>query len=423
MENESLISHLEALRETLIKCFTAIGIVLPFTFFAAPKVLDFLIKILIGNHKITFNYFSPMEVFILQVKVALVLDIVVCFPYIAKKIWDFILPALYENEKKFIKSIVFASSSLFILGSLFCIFLILPLIINFGMSFASENIKAVFGISNIITLSLWLTVVFGLMFQLPLITHYLIKSGLVEYETIVDKRPYVIVILLIIAAILGPYVGFLAVCTILLVQALFFADGGLLALGCNIFNMGFLTCFVAYPLIYKPLAQNKKIVFGSILASVATLQLGAFAVVIQAALSGSITNVLSFAGFIQSIHLAIGIVEGIVCAIFVLAAQKTQLSKTFSYIMGTFSILLAGIISNYASAKPDGLEWSLLNMSNSFVEQTQGQIYTISETLQAKSSFLINMPNSLANLIGLCMIVMISAILFNAISKKLHLLI
>ena len=224
---------------------------------------------------------------------------------------------------------------------------------------------------------------------------------------------------MLLAAILGPYVGFLAICTILLVQALFFADGGLLALGCNIFNMGFLACFVAYPLIYKPLAQNKKVVFGSILASVATLQLGAFAVVIQAALSGSITNVLSFAGVMQSIHLAIGIVEGIVCAIFVLAAQKTQLSKTFSYIMGTFSILLAGIISNYASAKPDGLEWSLLNMSNSFVEQTQGQIYTISETLQAKSSFLINMPNSLANLIGLCMIIMISAILSNAISKKI----
>ena len=72
------------------------------------------------------------------------------------------------------------------------------------MSFASENIKAVFGISNIITLSLWMTVVFGLMFQLPLVTHYLIKSGIVEYETIVDKRPYVIVMLLIVAAILTP---------------------------------------------------------------------------------------------------------------------------------------------------------------------------------------------------------------------------
>lgn len=158
-DNESLISHLEALRETLIKCFTAIGVILPFAFFAAPAVLNALIKILIGKNNITLNYFSPVEVFILQIKVALVIDLLICFPYIAKKIWDFILPALYEHERKFIKSIVLLSSGLFILGVLFCIFLILPLIINFGMSFATENIQAVFGISNVITLSLWLAVV------------------------------------------------------------------------------------------------------------------------------------------------------------------------------------------------------------------------------------------------------------------------
>ena len=76
----------------------------------------------------------------------------------------------------------------------------------------------------------------------------------------------------LLAAILGPYAAFLAMCSILLVQSVFFADGGLLALGCNIFNMGFLACFVAYPLLYKPLADRKKSVAGAILASVAALQ-------------------------------------------------------------------------------------------------------------------------------------------------------
>lgn len=202
--NESLITHLEALRETLIKCFISLGIILPLAFLAAPKALNLLIKILIGNNNITFNYFSPTEVFILQIKIALVIDLIICFPYIAKKIWDFILPALYEHERKMIKSIVFLSSSLFVLGVTFCVFVILPLIINFGMSFSSSNIQAVFGISNVVTLSLWLAVVFGLMFQMPLLTHFLIKSGVVDYETIADKRPYVVVILLIAAAVLTP---------------------------------------------------------------------------------------------------------------------------------------------------------------------------------------------------------------------------
>ena len=203
-DNESLISHLEALRETLLKCFISLGVILPFTFFLAPKTLDYLIKVIIGTNKITLNYFSPTEVFILQIKLALVIDLIICFPYIAKKIWDFILPALYDNERKFIKSIVFLSSGLFICGVLFCLFFILPLIVNFGMSFATGQIQAVFGISNVINLSLWLAVVFGLMFQMPLITYSLIKSGIIDYATIADKRPYVVVILLILAAVLTP---------------------------------------------------------------------------------------------------------------------------------------------------------------------------------------------------------------------------
>ena len=203
-DNESLISHLEALRETLIKCFVALGIILPFAFFISPKALDFLINILVGKNLVRFNYFSPMEVFLLQMKLALVIDILVCFPYIAKQIWNFILPALYDNERRFIKSIVLVSSLLFILGVIFCIYFILPLIINFGISFSNESIQAMFGISNVVTLSLWLALVFGLMFQIPLVTHYLIKFDIINYSTIADKRPYVVVGLLIIAAILTP---------------------------------------------------------------------------------------------------------------------------------------------------------------------------------------------------------------------------
>lgn len=203
-DDESLISHLEALREALLKSFISLGIIFPFAWLFAPKALDFLVKILVGNNNIILNYFSPTEVFLLQIKLALVIDLLICFPYISKKIWDFILPALYEKEKEFIKSIVLVSSTLFIFGIIFCLFVILPQIINFGLSFSTENVRAMFGISNIVTISLWLSVVFGLMFQTPLITHYLIKSEIVSRETIAEKRPYVVVGLLIIAAISTP---------------------------------------------------------------------------------------------------------------------------------------------------------------------------------------------------------------------------
>ena len=202
--DESLIAHLEALRETLLKCLIVLGLVFPFMLFAAPKALECLTDIIISDSNVTLNYFSPAEVFIIQIKTAAVLDLIVCFPYIAKKIWDFILPALYENERKFIKTTVLTSTALFVTGVLFCIFFILPLIIKFGLSFSSSNIKAVFGISNIINLSLWMSISFGLMFQLPLITYSLIKSDIIPYESISDKRSYVIVGILIMAGILTP---------------------------------------------------------------------------------------------------------------------------------------------------------------------------------------------------------------------------
>ncbi len=203
-KDESIITHIEALRTTLIKCLSAIGIVLIPSFFAAPKCMNILISIILRNQNIVLNYFSPMEVFIIQIKTAFILDIIICFPYIAKQIWDFCLPALYEHEKKFITSIVFTSSLLFVLGSIFCLFVILPLIINFGLSFSSSNIQAVFGVSNIISLSLFLVLSFGIIFQMPLITYSLIKSDIVSYKTVTDMRPYVITGLLIIAGILTP---------------------------------------------------------------------------------------------------------------------------------------------------------------------------------------------------------------------------
>lgn len=203
-QEESLVQHLEALRSVLIKCFVALGIGLVPMFLTAPFCMNGLIKVIIGGNEVSLNYFSPMEVFILQIKIAVVLDLLVCFPYIARQVWKFLLPALYENERKFVKSIVLTSSSLFIVGVLFCIFFILPLIINFGISFATSDIKAVFGISNIVGLALMLSVIFGLMFQFPLITYSLIRSGIVSYEGVKSKRPYIFVGILIIAGILTP---------------------------------------------------------------------------------------------------------------------------------------------------------------------------------------------------------------------------
>lgn len=225
----------------------------------------------------------------------------------------------------------------------------------------------------------------------------------------------------LLAALMGPYAAFLAICSILLIQSVFFADGGLLALGCNIFNMGFLACFAVYPFLYKPLAKRNKYFLGAFLSSVAALQFGSFAVVIEGALSGSIelSSVLSFAALMQFIHLPIGIAEGIVTGGIVLISKHFDMKK-LSFVFGGTAFVLGGFIAQYASNKPDGFEWSLLKLSDAVIMQTQGYIYNLAEIIQAKTAILANISSFAANIAGIVAITLLMYIISLFLNRKVE---
>ena len=203
-QESTLVSHLEALRRALLRSLVALAIGIIPLFLTSPYVLDWFCAQITLQSEITLHYFSPMEVFLLQVKIAALLDCVVFSPYIAWNIWQFVLPALYDREKRFIRSIAALTSLLFIAGVAFCLIGCFPPVVPFGMSFATEAMMPVFGISNLVSLALWLSLAFGCMFQFPLVTYALIRSGVVNYETVYHKRPYVVIGVLIIAALLTP---------------------------------------------------------------------------------------------------------------------------------------------------------------------------------------------------------------------------
>jgi len=216
---------------------------------------------------------------------------------------------------------------------------------------------------------------------------------------------------MILAVILGPYAAFIVMASVLTIQALFFADGGLLALGCNIWNLGIYPCFIAYPLIYKPLVQSgnnpKRIAIASVISALIGLQLGAFSVVIETLLSGR--SELPFSTFVllmQPIHLGIGIVEGFVTAgviNFVKAARPEILESVTSarplsadisirkVLAGLLvvAVLTGGMLSWFASANPDGLEWSIEKVFGKpeLPEQESG-IVPMLKGIQEKTAFL-----------------------------------
>lgn len=214
---------------------------------------------------------------------------------------------------------------------------------------------------------------------------------------------------LILAILLGPYAGFLTMASILAVQAFFFGDGGLLALGCNIFNLGFYSCFIAYPLLFKPIAGKRptsgRIMVSAGLAAIIGLQLGAFSVVWETFASG--ISELPFKTFLllmQPIHLGIGIVEGLITAAvvtFVWKARPEMMAKAASgEAFGNISIkqvcislllvaaLTGGVLSWFASAYPDGLEWSIFHTSGKEeLEAPQGIHQTLAR-IQEKTAIL-----------------------------------
>lgn len=216
---------------------------------------------------------------------------------------------------------------------------------------------------------------------------------------------------MILAVILGPYAAFIVMASVLTVQAFFFADGGLLALGCNIWNLGIYPCFIAYPFIYRPIvgtdSSTKRIVIASLISAVVGLQLGAFSVVIETMLSGR--SELPFGTFVLlmlPVHLAIGLVEGFVTAgvINFVRATRPEILESISSarpLSGDMSIkkvliglivvalITGGALSWFASANPDGLEWSIEKIFGkpSLPEAGTGIVPAL-KSVQEKTAFL-----------------------------------
>lgn len=213
---------------------------------------------------------------------------------------------------------------------------------------------------------------------------------------------------MMLSALLGPHAGFLTMIGVLLVQCLFFADGGLLALGCNVWNMAFYGCFLG-SLIWKTVMQDgaskKKIAVSSVLGCVLTLQLGAFSVVLETLASG--VTELPFGVFLaamQPIHLAIGAVEGLITAAvlsFVYEARPELLwgvgtrsgegrlsYKTTLGILAAAAVFVGGMLSLFASSLPDGLEWAMERTAGTAELEAEGGAYSIAAGIQKALSFL-----------------------------------
>lgn len=224
---------------------------------------------------------------------------------------------------------------------------------------------------------------------------------------------------ILLAAVLGPWAAFLTLASVIIVQCLVFADGGLLVLGCNILNMAAVSTLIAYPLVYKPIASSSvnpvRLMVAAVLSSVVALEIGALGVVGETELSG-ITALPTkvFIGFMLPIHLAIGAVEGLATGAVLVFLAKYRPSTIFAlatrhsasdrrklkgvfWIFGAFTLVLAAGFVWLASALPDGLEWS--------IEKTAGLMEFAS--VEIPTAVMPDYNTSFAGIIGAVMVMIL----------------
>ncbi len=225
---------------------------------------------------------------------------------------------------------------------------------------------------------------------------------------------------ILLSALLGPWAALLTLASVIILQCLLFADGGLLALGCNLLNMAVLSCLVAYPLVYRPIAGSnpapRRIIAASLAAGIAALQLGALAVVLETELSG-ITALPTgrFLLLMAPIHLLIGIGEGAGTAAVLCAVQRyrpellrnerprSDRRKT-ARLLAAFAgcaLLLGGLFTWIASSRPDGLEWSVERLTGTTELAAPADApHTAAARLQQRTALLPDYDTSFAGLVG-----------------------
>jgi len=152
----------------------------------------------VNPHKL--NYMAPLEPFFVQMKISLITGFALAFPVILYQIWLFFAPALYPQEKKYIYFFLPFGSVAFVAGGLFFLYLVWPLIISFSLAYESDILYSMLNLTQYVNFCLRLLLLFGLVFELPLVLLILNWTGVVKLDALKRQRRLAILLSAVVAA-------------------------------------------------------------------------------------------------------------------------------------------------------------------------------------------------------------------------------
>ncbi|MGD8779357.1 MAG: twin-arginine translocase subunit TatC [Ignavibacteria bacterium] len=200
----SFLEHLEELRWRLIYLFLGLFI----GTFVAWIVIEYLVEGILllpaRNAGINLQNLKPFGQLFLYIQIAIIAGIVVSIPNVFYQIWKFIGPALRENEKRYAFWVVAFSSFCFIAGIVFAYFVMLPLTLKFAAQFGTEEIENNFAINEYFSIIISVMLAAGVVFELPMLSFFLSKLGILTPKIMRKFRKHSIVGILLLAAVLTP---------------------------------------------------------------------------------------------------------------------------------------------------------------------------------------------------------------------------
>jgi len=200
----SFLDHVEELRWRII--YAIIGVIV-FTivawFFIDPLIEIVLLKPA-RDANASLQNLRPFGQLFLYMQVAIVVGIVASLPNIFYQLWQFIAPALRKKERKYILWIVFFSTFCFLAGIAFAYFVMLPLTMKFAAQFGTAEISNEFAIDEYMSIIISVMLAAGVVFELPMISFFLSKLGILTPKFMRKYRRHAIVIILVLAAFLTP---------------------------------------------------------------------------------------------------------------------------------------------------------------------------------------------------------------------------
>ena len=212
-----LLDHLIELRSRLIWSIVALALGTIGCFFIARTLYNILLGPLVAVAELTRQdanfeliYTAPLEVFFVQLKLALFAGVFVAFPIIGWQMYSFVAPGLYRKEKGAVLPFLIAAPVLFVIGAVFVYFVMLPLISRFALSFeqlGGDGIAAItpqIKVSEYLSLVMALMLAFGLSFQLPVVLSLMGRAGIIGSDTLRSGRKYAVVAILVAAAFFTP---------------------------------------------------------------------------------------------------------------------------------------------------------------------------------------------------------------------------